>query len=486
MQIINIFIALIVALGFWKRASKERDLKTAKASFTKTFILVLLTIAFTVFYYKTYQVATFKNFIEIFPYKGSFGSIKKPICYEGNTDTISYRIPYDKVSSLVIFNSLSKNEFNFFDPKRDLYHGRNISGIEVKLSLDYNHNSVEHPVDIIYGSPSNLKEMEFCYDVNLLSNTIPSLFPLSVYEENDNREVYNYEDKTIEFESYARRIEKSNDDIVWGDYDKLFCTRLMSTEKEKVCTRHTTSETLNTLNFFSAADLSQCNYQFIIRSSVPIDIFSVCFDLPVEVTPADINQVRQDSRDFSINIEENEEGKVNTFKLYHIKFPSLSNMQLIRSLILTTILTALYSLTLVCIYYYCRRLYKKYLYKHSLSYKKRKKMVLLWLPAGKIIVWSFLIMFSYALILTIFNSPFSINNSYIIPVKIIFFFVIILYCILVVLILYVLHRKNIYLRDIRQRIKLFLKQINDKIREIIYKTQKNQKRNEGEDNNPQE
>ena len=64
---------------------------------------------------------------------------------------------------------------------------------------------------------------------------------------------------------------------------------------------------INTLNFFSAADLSQCNYEIIIRSSIPIDCFNVSFDIPVDVTPNDNRQIRQDSRDFSVDVEEDED-----------------------------------------------------------------------------------------------------------------------------------------------------------------------------------
>jgi hypothetical protein len=42
MQIIDIFKAVIVALGFWRESRKKQDLKTVKSSFTKTFILFKL------------------------------------------------------------------------------------------------------------------------------------------------------------------------------------------------------------------------------------------------------------------------------------------------------------------------------------------------------------------------------------------------------------------------------------------------------------
>ena len=75
MQILNIFVAIIIAFGFWRKNNKEYDMKTAHASFSKTFILFILSVALTFFYYKTYQVATFKNYLYVEGIKGSFYKI---------------------------------------------------------------------------------------------------------------------------------------------------------------------------------------------------------------------------------------------------------------------------------------------------------------------------------------------------------------------------------------------------------------------------
>ena len=457
MQIINILIALIVSIGFWNRKSKELDAKTAKASCTKTFILLLLSIAITFFYFKTYQVATIRNYISVNSLKGSFGTLTETFIHDDKEYSITRTIPYDRVTSLVLFNSFSHKRFNFFDPKRDLYQNGNRSGLEVTLQLDSRHDSIKTNYPFDFNIPSNIDKLKFCYDVFLMSNTIPLLYPLSVYEESINRDDLNNQD-SISFTSYAKRMKKGNDDIT-EDMDKIFCTRLMSETWESDTTESTTSATLNTLNFFSAADLSQCKYQLIIRSSIPIDKLSVCFDIPIEVSSADINQNRLDSRDFSVEIVEKEDGTVDQFALYHIKFPTLSNLQLIRSLILTTLLTALYSLTFVNAYYIGRKKHKKYLLRHPLSYKSKKTMLLLWLPTGKILLWSYIALFSSALILLILEIPFTININHLIPVQILFILSLILYSICIILLMYWLHKKNIYCKDILQKIKIITKKL---------------------------
>lgn len=467
MQIINVFIAIIVALGYWKKSGKEQEKKTANASFIKTIILLLLTIATTFFYYKTYQVATFKNFISVNGIKGSFDSIP---CKEsdGFEEEMYYKIiPYDKVSSITVYSSFSKSEYNFMDPLRKIYGISSRSGIVVDLELDNTRDSTYFfyiPDDI---KQEDLNEIKYGYDVCLMTNSIPNLLPFSVYEERNNEDASFTENESQRL-SYAKSISNQRN-LYDKDFDKLYYTRLVSKTKDSYCRQSTSSQYFNTLNFFSAADLSQCQYMFIVLSDLPIDNFDVIFDIPVQASGAEINKKRHDSRSFSIDLEEDDDQTVNKFALIHVRFPTLANLQLIRSLILTTILTALYSLLLTNIYYFCRKHYRKYLRRHHVSYQGRKKYLLLWIPTGKIIIWSIIILSAYLLTLSITGNPYRMEVFTMDQLEFFFPIFFILYCILLFVFFNQLYKRGVYIWGVIWNIKHSPRLIKNKVKKLLGK-----------------
>jgi len=86
--IISIVTFLIVLLfwGTWGLSSEEIDGKLDKASFGKTIILFFLTLAVSVFYVKTYNVATIKNIVKVKGINCSIDSNKNIV------DTLEYLI----------------------------------------------------------------------------------------------------------------------------------------------------------------------------------------------------------------------------------------------------------------------------------------------------------------------------------------------------------------------------------------------------------
>lgn len=457
MFIINIFIASIVALGFWKISSKDEYLQIANATLTKTVIFFVLTVALTFFYIKTYQVATFNNSITVRSFKGAF-DIER-IINDQYKDTLNNYIPHDKISKIQIFNIFSNKRLDLFDPLRGVCPENKAGGIRVVMDLDNTRDSTIIVSNSNFNGPSNLTELRCCYDFSLMMNSIPSLFPFSAYEESLNNDFFTTEKDSMNIESFSKNISRE-DDVFGVDYDKMYGVRLSTKERKRSIEQSVFSERFNYLNFFSAADLSQCQFMFSIRTEIPIDQLSVYFDIPIEVTSGNIIQDEFDSRSFSVKLNKHEDWKRYQFAFYHIKFPTLSNLQLIRSLILTTLLTILYSLLFSNLYYYGRKEYKRYIKKHSVEYKKKKEILLLWIPAGKIIVWTIIILMVYLLLLSIFNNPIVFDAKYIIPIKLLFFFILILYCILVYIVLYVLYKRGIYMKAILWDLKTHLRQIN--------------------------
>lgn len=96
-------------------------------------------------------------------------------------------------------------------------------------------------------------------------------------------------------------------------------------------------------------------------------------------------------------------------------------------------------------------------------------LVLLWIPTGKTIVWSFILLISVGLFLSIIGFSFRLDAGYILLYKIAFFFCITIYIIIVCLLFYMLHRRKIYAKDIEikflscyERFKLAAKTIKRK------------------------
>ena len=136
MQFLNIIVAMIVALGFWKVSNKEEERKTSHANITKCAIYLVLTICVIIFYYKSYQVTTIRNIITIEGFKGSYRSATQNYVFNKDTTEIDYIYPYDYIEELVVVNRFSSKDINWADPK-DLY-----SGFYASMYLD---NTSDHP-----------------------------------------------------------------------------------------------------------------------------------------------------------------------------------------------------------------------------------------------------------------------------------------------------------------------------------------------------
>ena len=128
------------------------------------------------------------------------------------------------------------------------------------------------------------------------------------------------------------------------------------------------SKYTNSLDFFTSADISQYTYVISLNSDCPVKDLYVDYDIPIEM--ANNNEhISVGTRGFYLDsVMVNNLRKVPSMG-FQVKFPSLANLQLIRSLILTTLLTALFSL-------FCKNLYYSI---RKWAYGRRKKN---WIPIG--------------------------------------------------------------------------------------------------------
>ena len=468
MSIINIFIAIIVAIGFWKSSSKELDRKTVNATLTKTAILCLLSAWTVYFYYKSYQVATFKNYIRVEGHKGYFEERIDSFEFRGETYSLSHLYSKDIVEEIDIASRFSKRSIDYSDPISAVFDADTKSGFRASCYL----SNIKGESTKIYPKVDTLQVIKdkpgikHLFDISLYSNTIPSIFPRTLYEEYYTEAFAATslpDNNTASVSSSKSRLSNSKQKIGFG-YDKRLLSRFITYEDENYSEiMHLKSElfssTFNTLNFFSGADLSQCIYEVVINSDIPVETLGMYFDIPIEVGSLSIDRNKVGTRHFVINDLQRKDGKVQDFRYYHIKFPTLANLQLVRSLILTTIMTALLSLTAANIYYFGRKRYKRYTRKHTISMSNKKRMVLLWIPLGKIIVWTLFVVFAYLLIKSCNHDYYTINlwAEKFIYIQIIIAFVI--YVVLLRIILSALYKKGIYLRDIVNKSKDFIKTV---------------------------
>jgi len=106
----------------------------------------------------------------------------------------------------------------------------------------------------------------------------------------------------------------------------------------------------NYINFLTASDLSQRQFEVFVNSELPLSSLNIDFDVPVEISEMypSPDSISMNSIYF-INKNKLEYIRKNKMKFF-AKLPTFENKQLIRSLILTTILTAVVSM--FCMYFY--------------------------------------------------------------------------------------------------------------------------------------
>ena len=119
----------------------------------------------------------------------------------------------------------------------------------------------------------------------------------------------------------------------------------------------------NKLNIFTAADISQYTYMLTLHSDCPVNSLYIEYDIPIEVANNNFDHCFVGTRGILLDSVYLKSMRENPTHVFHVKFPYYANLQLIRSLVLTTLLTALFSL-------FCRNLYFSI---RKWAYKKKKQ-----------------------------------------------------------------------------------------------------------------
>ena len=365
---IEVLLASIVAVFFLGKSTKDIEEKTQRASKLKTIVLFVLTIAVSVFYYKTYQVA----------------SIYNSVLVEGLRESIndSTDQPADTISGVCIMNFFNSGGTYNREVKNIKPSDSDISagGVSLRISSHFEKgyslkSKSEFENDLLYKSPFD--NLGIVYNIRTVTSNIPSVLPFfytihdsfpmkdpkGKYQTDFNFYDLNHNPEIIKFHGYTTNgrgglEERPVDGQLFSN--AYVAEALLRTNKDYyknpkgVCWFDVSlgSTGTNTIGFFTAADISQYVNHVLIDSKAYVMNLELVYDVPIQINPYDSCMK---VGPYGIYVDGKCLKENNGRMSFHVMLPTLANLQLIRSLILTTILTALVSLLFSNLYYLARR-----------------------------------------------------------------------------------------------------------------------------------
>lgn len=386
---INGFIATIIALFFWKRGTKETEEKTQHASCLRTVTYFVLSVLIGVFFYKTYQVSTIYNAISVYPIRASFNS-------DGVlTDTISSIEIFNRFTSQKIYNNALYEKGSKIGSRAD-YVDR--GGVKLKLrthvdsSFIIKDNPTVPAAAVLQDMNVPIEKPNQVYIVGFINTVVPNLIPvfpkfnqsfgwsqvskdlfakMQIEDTKSNDDLFfrPSSDKTEWYEDSEKDMDFMMDGIFFKEYFVIGEVDDISGDFYEL-TASSSSNVSNTLGFFTAADISQYTHMISINGDCHVSTLYMDYDVPIEIQNMD-SCMTIGTTGFHIKGDMLEAMK-NSALMYHVKLPTMANLQLIRSLILTTLITALISLFFSNLYYLIRKWAKKYKRDHFLPYSKAK------------------------------------------------------------------------------------------------------------------
>lgn len=382
---INNFIAALIALGFWNRSTKDEWEKTYKASWLRTIIYGLLTTILILFYIKTYHVETINNDFKIKGIRGYFNE--------------NHQVE-DSVE-IMILNFFKEHELKgeIRIEKGNKIHPRDFNelirrGSGVVCQFQFKNDSTNYPAFFPNSKQppfKNISKNGHLYHLDYYAESIPSIFPILFYDKGDTifdvDEAFPYLYNTTYYEHFyytykkigniEKKIEK------WGmsgvhdsQYLGTYSLDSFNVKDPIPYTSGSYDDRVNNMNFFSAADLTQVIYETQLSSDCQVKKIIVAFDVPVEVQ---FDAIRPDSVGFNgfafVNPDKIKHILHHGGLFYYVKFPTLTNFQLIRSLILTTLLTTFVALFLSNLYFsFRKKIYDLSQKRLKMSYTEAKKL----------------------------------------------------------------------------------------------------------------
>lgn len=359
---INFFISALMAIFILRRSSKEVREKTKRSSGLRTIIYLFLTIIFAVIYYRSFQVSTIINRIEISSLRGAEDS-----CHR-STDTI------DNISILNDIKTLDSYRNPIFDAWDNDTNYLTGGAVEINFSTSDTLErivkdrpsltaEIKKEIDSLSGQTINCNKGPI-YNCTFFSTSIPNLvsfYPAIRYDtpivEDDSlyfiiKHVGNVLD-SIESKIMICPPDPANHYF----YEALAYQQTIITKTDRKLGGFGMPHHLfNTIDIFTAADLSQYTYCLELFSDMHIKNIDVNYNVPIEISIQSKGLIIHTNA-FSINDEDviNDNNNGGVSMMFHVKLPTMANLQQIRSLILTAIVTALFSLFCTNLYYWLRK-----------------------------------------------------------------------------------------------------------------------------------
>lgn len=434
---INFLIALLIALGFWSRASKQIEAKTRNSSWWRVGVLLVITAFVAVFYWKTNEIATIKSHLHVGLVRGSIYKDSVMLSDTIWVDSVidNHKVKYETIATRMIVNdtlprdSVVLTYIYRFDKLNHFRQGwealgkqdsidweiEKYGGLRLEIGVRNDSISTARTFDKEYNDffiSQGVGDDHCKYYTRYIATRIPSLFLFQPEIESRTIPQTNGQAEFLSLRNYAKTKEMSEDvtnyygqdGVVYHTFDWFKNCYERSAGSWNGISRRFSCLGINSMNFFTAADLTQLTIENQIESQCPIAQYIMQFDIPVEFLPVRYKISEQSPYSFVIFDKPSLNQLNNGIRTFHVKFPTMQNLQLIRSLILTTILTALVSLLSTNLYFRLRKHYLKYRKNHRLTYRQAKVFWRKWVRLYTrvaiavtmifVLYWGFCVMFN--------------------------------------------------------------------------------------------
>ena len=398
------FLPAIFAFLFWGKTTAESEDRTRHSSWMRTLIFLVLTICVGLIYVKTLEILNLSNYIDVRAVQTSSPQdesnqdsiqilistridnerdeqatqISKNIFNNEDEDAPNWSSPHSKYSSSKIFFNLSNDTsvqlYNYIVER---------TTCDTLSDVQWNH-VLTYPGSKGFSKIFNIDSLctlipedgDQKYFTVIYQRSVPDflLFQLNIPGRFQNSE---YSRGTGSHTWETNWLSVNPDDFFGGEGVVSFKGISNKRNGSSTYTRgggNAYYGRFNNLNYFTAGDISQAVYQLQLHSDIKVKEILVRFNTPVELVQLPFKPDEISPYGFSVNDTTTIRQLLDKNIRLYMKFPSLANKQLVRSLILTTLLTAVASLFLSNLYFCLRHLIRTRLGKEEKNPKLSKRL----------------------------------------------------------------------------------------------------------------
>lgn len=389
----NNFIAALITLGIIKSSSNDEDASKIKkiqnAKWWKTILYAILCVFCLILIVKTYTVTTIEKRLEINYISGS-----------GKYDSISISHVIADTINCFFYQRFGKHNidsiknikeklpytggfdvcFKYHMNPKYKYTKDSVKDENGKIVDLYSYCINKYP-NIKEIDRHNIEQSQFISRIDYLNTEIPSLIPIANKIKFNSQFSKLKKNKDFAHQALAVSTPFETDTIINNDYgihSEIFSLTMLqpghSSINEIPIIISFPLEDFNELGWLTAADVSQVTMIYKVISDYNIDTLGIHFDLPVEIP--EIYPKPDFKENFNLiyvnpfdNNTYNKQIKEQEIR-FHAHIPQLANLQLIRSLLLTTVFTALIALFFTNLY----NCFVRYLYMKRNRKENKKKI----------------------------------------------------------------------------------------------------------------